>query len=87
MEAKESLSSFADSIQKKSCSEFGRILGKSALVAPSEEQFDLLLQRLKQQLGEGRGEVILEVTKLVVLLIFKWCCFLRNQQLKYSSEK
>lgn len=61
-ETKESLSSFADSIQKKSCSEFGRILGKSALVAPSEEQFDLLLQRLKQQLGEGRGEVILEVS-------------------------
>lgn len=64
-ETKESLSAFADSIQKKSCTEFGRILGKSALVEPSEEQFDLLLQRLKQQLGEGRGEVILEVSYLI----------------------
>lgn len=69
-ETKESLNSFADSIQKKNCSEFGRILGKSALIAPSEEQFDLLLQRLKQQLGEGRGEVILEVSYVIKIMCF-----------------
>lgn len=61
-ETKESLSSFADSIQQKPGSEFNRILNKSVLVAPSEQQYDLLLKRLRQQLGEGRGEVILEVS-------------------------
>lgn len=64
-ESKESLSSFADSIQHKTNSEFDKILGKAVLIAPSEEQFDLLLKRLKQQLGEGRGEVIFEVSFLV----------------------
>lgn len=56
---KDTLSSFVDKELKSS--EFGKILGRAILVAPTEEQFDLLLQRLKQQLGEGRGEVILEV--------------------------
>lgn len=60
-EAKESLSSFADNLQTKGNSEIEKILGKSILVAPSEQQYDLLLKRLKQQLGEGRGEVILKV--------------------------
>lgn len=56
---RESLSSFVDKIEPNS--EYDRILGKSILVAPSEEQYELLLKRLKQQIGEGRGEVILEV--------------------------
>jgi hypothetical protein len=58
-ENKETLSSFVNKSQKNS--EFDKVLGRSILVAPTEEQFELLLQRLKQQLGEGRGEVILEV--------------------------
>lgn len=56
---RESLSSFVDKIEPTSA--YDRILGKNVLVAPSEEQYDLLLKRLKQQVGEGRGEVILEV--------------------------
>lgn len=58
-EDKESLSSFVDKQNKDN--EFDKIIGRNVLVAPSEEQFELLLKRLKQQLGEGRGEVILEV--------------------------
>ncbi|CAH0555008.1 unnamed protein product [Brassicogethes aeneus] len=56
---KESLSSFVEKNPKEN--EFDKILGRNVLVAPTEEQFELLLKRLKQQLGEGRGEVILEV--------------------------
>lgn len=59
-EGKESLSSFVDKIEPSSA--YDRILGKNVLVAPSEEQYELLLKRLKQQVGEGRGEVILEVS-------------------------
>ncbi|RZC35338.1 GTP-binding protein 1 [Asbolus verrucosus] len=58
-DSKETLSSFVDKSQKNS--EFDKVLSRSILVAPTEEQFELLLQRLKQQLGEGRGEVILEI--------------------------
>lgn len=58
-ENKETLSSFVEKAQKNS--DFDKALGRNILVAPTEEQFELLLQRLKQQLGEGRGEVILEV--------------------------
>lgn len=57
---KESLSSFVEKASPK-CSEYDKILGRNVLVAPSEEQYELLSKRLKQQLGEGRGEVILEV--------------------------
>lgn len=60
-DGKESLSAFADKSQK-SVSEFNQILGRTILVSPTEEQYELLLRRLKQQLGEGRGEVILEVS-------------------------
>lgn len=66
-EGKESLSSFVDKIEPTSA--YDRILGKNVLVAPSEEQYELLLKRLKQQVGEGRGEVILEVSY----------CFICNQ--------
>ncbi|XP_063921168.1 GTP-binding protein 1 [Zophobas morio] len=58
-ENKETLSSFVEKAQKNS--DFDKALGRNILVAPTEEQFELLLQRLKQQLGEGRGEVILEI--------------------------
>lgn len=68
-EVKESLSSFADNLQCKGSSEIDKILGKSILVAPSEQQYDLLLKRLKQQLGEGRGEVILKVTSFYFFVI------------------
>lgn len=59
-DVKESLSSFVDKGQQK-IPELDRILGRTVLVAPNEEQFELLLKRLKQQLDEGRGEVILEI--------------------------
>lgn len=59
-EGKEALSSFADK-SKRQISDFDGILGKSVLVSPTEEQFELLLKRLRQQIGEGRGEVILEI--------------------------
>ncbi|XP_030766641.1 GTP-binding protein 1 isoform X2 [Sitophilus oryzae] len=57
---RESLSSFVEKNIAR-CSEYDKILGRNVLVAPSEEQYVLLLKRLKQQLGEGRGEVILEI--------------------------
>ncbi|KAH1000459.1 hypothetical protein HUJ04_000364 [Dendroctonus ponderosae] len=56
----ESLSSFVEKHEPKSC-EFDKILGRDVLVAPSSEQYTLLTKRLKQQLGEGRGEVIIEI--------------------------
>ncbi|KAF5295342.1 hypothetical protein FQR65_LT01532 [Abscondita terminalis] len=37
------------------------LVRKSVLVSPNEQQYDLLLKRLKQQLDEGRGEVIIEI--------------------------
>lgn len=46
---------------QRSTSDFNKIFGKSILVSPNEEQFDLLQKRLRQQLDEGRGEVIIEV--------------------------
>lgn len=57
----ESLSSFVEKHEPKSC-EFDKILARDVLVAPSSEQYTLLTKRLRQQLGEGRGEVIIEVT-------------------------
>lgn len=57
----ESICDFANHLEQKNSSEFNKILGRTVLVSPTEEQFELLLKRLKQQLGEGRGEVILEV--------------------------
>ncbi|KAJ8913859.1 hypothetical protein NQ315_003768 [Exocentrus adspersus] len=56
---KESLSSFV--AKTDSVSEYDRIIGRQVLVAPTEKQYELLLKRLRQQLGEGRGEVILEI--------------------------
>lgn len=56
---KESLSSFVDKPLKTPG--FDTVLGRNILISPTEEQFEQLLQRLRQQLGEGRGEVILEV--------------------------
>lgn len=64
---KESLSSFVEKQERQS--DYDKILGRKVLVAPTEEQYELLLTRLRQQLGEGRGEVILEVrnkTKLAL---------------------
>ncbi|CAG9760782.1 unnamed protein product [Ceutorhynchus assimilis] len=58
--SKESLSSFVEKTSPK-CAEYDKILGRNVLVAPTEEQYELLAKRLKQQLGEGRGEVILEL--------------------------
>lgn len=60
-EGKESLSSFTENKSQKLAREFDALLGSNVLVSPNEEQYDLLLKGLKQQLGEGRGEVILEV--------------------------
>nr|XP_022920866.1 GTP-binding protein 1 [Onthophagus taurus]XP_022920867.1 GTP-binding protein 1 [Onthophagus taurus]XP_022920868.1 GTP-binding protein 1 [Onthophagus taurus] len=46
---------------KKEKEEFVKILGRTILVSPSKDEYDLLQKRLKQQLEEGRGEVILEI--------------------------
>jgi len=59
-ETKEALSTFADKSNHVK-TEYDQILNGSVLISPSEEQYDMLLKRLKQQLGEGRGEVILEI--------------------------
>lgn len=58
-DTKDTLSSFAEKTQQNI--ELDRVLCRNMLIAPSEEQFEVLLQRLKHQLAEGRGEVILEV--------------------------
>ncbi|KAF2897787.1 hypothetical protein ILUMI_08374 [Ignelater luminosus] len=58
---KESGSAINQEKSQKSTSDFNKIFGKSILVSPNEEQFDLLQKRLKQQLDEGRGEVIIEI--------------------------
>ncbi|KAF5272208.1 hypothetical protein FQA39_LY01290 [Lamprigera yunnana] len=50
-----------DERPSRNCAELSKILRKSVLVSPNEEQYDLLLRRLKQQLDEGRGEVIIEI--------------------------
>lgn len=63
-ETKESLSSFVEKIDLSS--EYDKILSRNVLVAPTEKQYELLLKRLKQQLGEGRGEVILEVFNFIL---------------------
>lgn len=69
---KESLSGFVENSEQKLAREFDALLGSNVLVSPTEEQYDLLLKGLRQQLGEGRGEVILEVKllQLNVLPIF-----------------
>lgn len=59
-EGKEALSSFAEKCAK-SVTEYDQMISGQFLISPTEEQYELLLQRLQQQLGEGRGEVILEV--------------------------
>ncbi|XP_057655340.1 GTP-binding protein 1 [Diorhabda carinulata] len=56
---RETLSSFVDKQDRSS--EYDKILGRKVLVAPTEQQYELLLKNLRQQLGEGRGEVILEI--------------------------
>lgn len=61
----ESLSNFAENKSQKLARDFDALLGSNVLVSPNEEQYDLLLKGLKQQLGEGRGEVILEIGRCV----------------------
>lgn len=63
-EGKEALSSFAEKCAK-SVTEYDQMISGQFLISPTEEQYELLLQRLQQQLGEGRGEVILEVNILL----------------------
>lgn len=58
-ENRETLSSFVE--KQDRASEYDKILGRKVLVAPTEQQYELLLKNLRQQLGEGRGEVILEI--------------------------
>ena len=43
------------------CEESERLLGKSGLVSPSEEELETLSDRLQVRLREGRGECIYEV--------------------------
>lgn len=66
-ETKESLSAFTE---KKGRPEPDKFLSGSLLISPNEIQYDSLLLRLKQQLGEGRGEVILDVSNFYIL----WYC-------------
>lgn len=46
---------------QRSGADFNKLLGKAVLVSPTEEQYDLLQKKLKLQLDEGRGEVIIEI--------------------------
>lgn len=41
--------------------DFSSIRSKMALVSPNEEQYDLLLKRLKQLIDEGSGETLYEI--------------------------
>lgn len=42
--------------------EYNSIRGKLVYVSPTEEQYDLLLKRIRELLLEGRGETIIEVS-------------------------
>ncbi|KAL3268615.1 hypothetical protein HHI36_007721 [Cryptolaemus montrouzieri] len=59
-EARESLSSFLEKSPKHQA-DFDKILRRDVLISPTEEQFELILKKIKQQLGEGRGEIIVEI--------------------------
>ncbi|XP_045474523.1 GTP-binding protein 1 [Harmonia axyridis] len=59
-EQRESLSTFLDKSPKHHA-DFDKILRRDVIISPTEEQFDLLLRKIKQQLGEGRGEIIVEI--------------------------
>ncbi|XP_046981192.1 GTP-binding protein 1 [Schistocerca americana] len=41
--------------------DYASIRAKTALISPTEEQYELLLQKLKERIGNGRGETIFEV--------------------------
>lgn len=60
IEPRESLCSFLDKSPKHHA-DFDKILRRDVVISPTEEQFELLLKKIKQQLGEGRGEIIVEV--------------------------
>ncbi|XP_044753150.1 GTP-binding protein 1 [Coccinella septempunctata] len=59
-EQRETLSSFLNKSPKHQA-DFDKILRRDVIISPTEEQFELLLKKIKQQLGEGRGEIIVEI--------------------------
>lgn len=46
----------------KPAPDYSSIREKLVYVSPTEEQYELLLKRTKEQLNEGRGETIIEVS-------------------------
>ncbi|KAK9873205.1 hypothetical protein WA026_021438 [Henosepilachna vigintioctopunctata] len=59
-EARESLSNFLEKSPKHQA-DFDKMIRRDVLISPTEMQFELLLKKIKQQLGEGRGEIIEEI--------------------------
>lgn len=61
-EQRESLSSFLEksSPQHKSNPNFNKYFSREILIAPNEEQYNNLLKKLKYDLDNSRGEIILE---------------------------
>nr|XP_018896421.1 PREDICTED: GTP-binding protein 1 [Bemisia tabaci] len=50
-----------ENLSKPITNEYDAIKGKTCLISPTEEQFDLLQKRLKERLLNGRGETIYDV--------------------------
>lgn len=44
--------------------DYSSIRDKLVYVSPTEQQYELLLRRTKEQVAEGRGETIIEVRTL-----------------------
>lgn len=51
-------------VSDKPMTDYSSIREKLVYVSPTEEQYELLLKRTREQLAEGRGEAIIEVRKL-----------------------
>lgn len=55
--------------------EYNSIRGKLVYVSPTEEQYELLLKRIRELLSEGRGETIIEVSCQYYTLFLLIRCF------------
>lgn len=47
--------------EKQQCVDYSSIRGKNVLVSPTEEQYDLLRQRVEERISDSRGETIFEI--------------------------
>lgn len=55
------MESTADGYLMKPRVDYSSIRGKNTLVSPTEEQFELLRQRLEEMTQDSRGETIFEI--------------------------